>query len=92
MSDADRPLIFIGLLITGLGLYLAAGGRLPPLGRLPGDIVIERENATIYIPITSMILLSLALTAAFRLYAWLSRGCGGRAGHFAIVPRRTAVA
>lgn len=72
-SDAGRLLVVIGLAIAGLGLYLAAGGRLPPFGRLPGDIVIERENATIYIPITSMILLSLAFTAALRFSGWLGR-------------------
>ena len=58
----------LGLLIIFLGLMLIIGGvliwsgALSWFGRLPGDIRIEGENARIYIPITSMILVSLALS------------------------------
>jgi hypothetical protein len=38
------------------------------LGRLPGDIVIERENFKIYFPITTMVLVSLALSLVFWLF------------------------
>ena len=53
-------LIVIGFVVILGGLLLLAGG-LDWFGRLPGDIRIERENTRIYIPITSMILLSIVL-------------------------------
>ena len=55
------------LLVT-LGIVLVAAGLLWPwlqrlgLGRLPGDIVIERENFTLYVPITTSILISIVLS------------------------------
>jgi len=58
----------IGLLVIFFGLILILGGALiwtgafSWFGRLPGDIRIESENARIYIPITSMLLISLALS------------------------------
>jgi len=58
----------IGLLVIFLGLILILGGVLiwtgafSWFGRLPGDIRIESENVRVYIPFTSMIILSLALS------------------------------
>ena len=49
------------LFLIGGGVYLAAKLGLP-LGRLPGDIHIEGENGSFYFPITTSILLSVALT------------------------------
>jgi len=69
LREVGRGLFWIGLAVAVLGIYLAAGGRLPPLGRLPGDIVVRREGFTLWIPITSAILVSLALTLALRLFA-----------------------
>lgn len=57
-----------GLVVVIVGLLIAAGG-LSWFGRLPGDIRIERENWRLYVPITSMILVSLALSAVL----WLAR-------------------
>ena len=56
-----RFLIVLGLAILLMGLlwpYLSKLG----LGRLPGDIVIERENVTLYIPLATCLLLSLVLS------------------------------
>ncbi len=63
----SRTLIIIGLLIVLLGLlwpWLQKMG----LGRLPGDIVIERENFRFYFPITTSILVSLLLSLLFWLF------------------------
>jgi hypothetical protein len=51
----------VGLLVLLIGalIYL---GALSWFGRLPGDIRIEKENVSFYVPITSMILLSVALS------------------------------
>jgi len=61
------------LLVT-LGVVLIIAGLAWPwlvklgLGRLPGDIVIERENFRFFFPITTMILISLALSLIFWLF------------------------
>jgi hypothetical protein len=48
-------LIIAGIALVAIGVALTLGGKLG-LGRLPGDIVIERENFTFYLPITTSIL------------------------------------
>ena len=66
-------------LFIGLGLFFLIVGLLWPwlqklgLGRLPGDIVIERENARFYLPLTTSILVSLLLSLFLSLLFWLLR-------------------
>lgn len=61
------------LLVVGGGLYLAGKFGLP-LGRLPGDIRIERENFTCVFPLATMILISILLTVVLNLLArWLNK-------------------
>lgn len=60
MGDIGRWLLIVGVVIALTGVVLLAGGRLFPwLGRLPGDIRYEGENFRVYIPITTMILVSV---------------------------------
>ncbi len=54
----SRALIVLGLLIVAAGLLWPWLSKLP-VGRLPGDIVIERDNLRVYIPITTMLLVSV---------------------------------
>ena len=63
MENIARYLVIGGivLILIGGGVYLAAKFGIP-LGRLPGDIRIEGENGSFYFPITSSILVSVALT------------------------------
>jgi hypothetical protein len=56
----SRVLIFAGFLLIGLGLIWMIGERFG-LGRLPGDIIIERGNLRIYISLATSLLLSVAL-------------------------------
>ncbi|TWG94104.1 Protein of unknown function (DUF2905) [Mesorhizobium sp. J18] len=58
----SRTLIVIGLLIVAAGILWPWLTRLG-LGRLPGDIVIERENFTFYAPIATGLLVSIILSA-----------------------------
>lgn len=60
-----KILIIIGLFIIILGILFLFVGRIPWIGRLPGDIVIERKNINIYIPITTSIIISILLTIIF---------------------------
>lgn len=63
MKDIGKLLVILGFLavITGLVLWLA-GDKLKWLGRLPGDIRIERENFRFYAPVTTMVLISIVLS------------------------------
>lgn len=57
----SRTLIIIGLLIVAIGVLWPWLSKLP-LGRLPGDIIVERENFRFYFPITTMIIVSVVLS------------------------------
>ena len=57
LEPRGRLLLIVGGITAVLGLALIVGGRVPFLGRLPGDIAIEREHLTIYIPLATMLLL-----------------------------------
>ncbi len=62
-SQAGKYLIFIGILIIAIGIIIYFfHNKLNWIGRLPGDIRIEKENFKFYFPLTTMILLSLLLT------------------------------
>jgi len=67
-SDLGRVLVVLGVALLVLGLILVAAGRLPLVGRLPGDIVYRRGNFTFYFPIVTSLLLSLILTLLFALF------------------------
>ncbi len=62
-----KLLLIGGGLIAGLGLLLLLFGRLG-LGRLPGDIIIQRDSFTLYFPLVTMILVSLILTVIVNLF------------------------
>jgi hypothetical protein len=62
-----RFLIVLGLAILAVGLLWPVLSRLG-LGRLPGDIVIQRDNFTFYFPLATCILVSMLLSAAFWLF------------------------
>lgn len=60
-------LVIVGALIVLIGILWLIGPSIPWLGRLPGDIRVERENFRFYFPLATCLLLSLALT----LVLWL---------------------
>jgi hypothetical protein len=62
-----------GVGIFGIGLLLYLGGRIPWLGNLPGNIVVQREHVTVFIPVGTMILVSVVLTVVLNLVARLFR-------------------
>lgn len=64
--ELGRILLVIGLVLVVVGGLAALGVRLP-FGRLPGDIAIEGERGGIYIPIVTMIIVSVVLTVLLNL-------------------------
>ena len=73
MPPLARALVAIGALLVALGLlvWLAPSLGLGWLGRLPGDLRIERPGLRIYVPFASSILVSVALSALFWLFSRL---------------------
>ena len=65
MDSIGKLLIVFGLLVAGVGVMVLLAGRLPWLGRLPGDVSIERGNWTFYFPLATSLLVSVVLTLVF---------------------------
>jgi Protein of unknown function (DUF2905) len=63
-----RMLIILGVVLALVGGLLFLVGKIPFLGRLPGDIVLRREHWSLYFPLTTSILISLVLTLLFSLF------------------------
>lgn len=74
MESLGRLLIILGLLTAAVGVALIWGPKLPFLGRLPGDVVIRRENFVLYFPLATGLLLSLLLTLLLNLVFRIFRG------------------
>ncbi len=73
LDDVGRMLMLLGGVLFVIGLLIVLLGKLPGLGRLPGDILIQRDNFTFYMPLATMILVSLLLTILLNLLARLLR-------------------
>ena len=67
-QEFGRLLVIFGIVLIVFGGIFLAGGKLPWLGRLPGDIVVERKNFSFYFPLATSLLLSLLLTLIFWLF------------------------
>jgi hypothetical protein len=62
LTGMGRILIVIGLVIAGVGLVMAFAGKIPLLGKLPGDFFFRGKNLSFYFPLTTSILISVVLT------------------------------
>ncbi|ABK99264.1 DUF2905 domain-containing protein [Pelobacter propionicus] len=69
MSGLGRSLIITGLILVVAGVVITFSPRIPWLGKLPGDIHVQRENFSFFFPLTTCILLSALLS----LILWLLR-------------------
>lgn len=73
MVDLGKMLIGFGVLLIVVGGILVLsgsfGGKIPFLGRLPGDIHVQRENWSFYFPLTTSIILSVVLTLILMLFS-----------------------
>ncbi|KPK97261.1 MAG: hypothetical protein AMJ95_10015 [Omnitrophica WOR_2 bacterium SM23_72] len=69
MQEIGKTLIVFGIILIGLGVLLTFFNKMPFLGKLPGDIYIQKKNFTFYFPIMTSILLSLILSFIFWLWS-----------------------
>jgi len=68
MTSIAKVLMMFGAVLMITGLILYATGKVPGIEKLPGDILIKKENVTFYIPITTCLLISLILSLLFFLW------------------------
>jgi hypothetical protein len=69
MRDVGRFLLIVGIIATLIGLLLWSGFAPKWLGRLPGDIRIERGNSVFYFPIVTCIIISIVLSLILSIFA-----------------------
>lgn len=68
MNNIPKILIFAGIALIAVGLIWSLLGRFIQLGRLPGDIVVEKENFKFYFPIVTCIIISVVLSLISYLF------------------------
>lgn len=73
LQPLGRALLVVGGIIVLLGLIMLFSARVPSLGHLPGDIVIQLDNVSCFFPLATMILLSILLSLILSLISWLMR-------------------
>lgn len=66
-NSLGKILLIFGSILIGLGIFFILINKIPFIGKLPGDIFIQRKNFTFYFPLTTSIILSLILS----LILWL---------------------
>lgn len=71
LGTLGKWMLILGLALAAIGALLWLLGRIPFLGNLPGDIHIQNENFGCFIPLGSMLLLSLILTVLLNIAARL---------------------
>jgi hypothetical protein len=67
MGEMARLLILTGVILIVIGLVILGGQKFPFLGKLPGDIMVKRENFTVYLPFATSILISIIISVILYL-------------------------
>ena len=73
MRELGRFIVIIGVTTTLVGLVMWSGLMPKWMGRLPGDIRIEREHSAFYFPIVTCIIVSIVLSLIFSLFSMFRR-------------------
>jgi Protein of unknown function (DUF2905) len=66
--DLGRLLVVAGILLVAFGLVMMLAGKVPLLGRLPGDIVYRKGNTVLYFPLVTCLVISLLMTLVMSLF------------------------
>ena len=67
LDSLGKMLLLVGAIALILGIVLILAPKIPYVGRLPGDILVRRGNFTLYLPLVTMVLASVALTVILNL-------------------------
>ncbi len=67
MEGLGKLLLILGVVVAVIGLLLIFGQHIPFFGKLPGDIVIKRDNFTFYFPVITFLILSIILTVILNI-------------------------
>jgi len=73
MDEMGKWLILLGVVFVAVGALVFLLGQIPGIGRLPGDIFIQRENFSCFFPLATSILLSIVLTIVLNLVLHIIR-------------------
>ncbi len=65
LSGVAKVIILVGAIMVMMGIIVLFADRIPWLGKLPGDIYIQRENFTFYFPVMTCIIVSILLSVIF---------------------------
>ncbi len=68
MNELAKTLIFFGIMLVVAGLLITVFGKVPGIGKLPGDIYLRKGSFTFYFPLTTSLLLSLVLTLVLTIF------------------------
>jgi hypothetical protein len=63
-----KTLIILGIILIGIGVLFALINKMPYIGKLPGDIYVQKKNFSLYFPLTTSILISIILSLIFWLW------------------------
>ena len=67
IQHIGKMLLLIGIIVAAIGGLVIIAGRISWIGRLPGDILIQKKNFTFYFPLATSVLISIVLTLLFWL-------------------------
>ena len=67
-TELGKTLIVIGTFLVIIGFVLVFTPKIPWIGRLPGDILIKRDNFVFYFPLATSVIISIILTILFSIF------------------------
>jgi len=73
MIEIGKLIINLGIILIFMGVIILLSGKLPFIGKLPGDIYIKKERFSFYAPLGTMLLISFIISLIFTLIANLRR-------------------
>ncbi len=73
LNYPGKFLVIAGVAFVGLGIILLISDKIPFLGRLPGDLIVKKENFILYFPIATSMLISITLSIVFYLPGYFKK-------------------
>ncbi len=69
MQELGKTLVILGIILVGVGLLLTFFNKIPLLGKLPGDIYVQKKNFTFYFPLATSVVVSVILSLVLWLFS-----------------------